>query len=82
MKVTIPKAPQVISTIGGNHNQPAIGVGIQGPPGPAGIQNISQAADVNVDTLVNGSLLIYNASMQKWVSNTTLENQSIEGGHY
>jgi hypothetical protein len=54
----------------------------QGPPGPAGIQNISEASDVDSSNRVDGSLLVYSTQTQKWVATTLLENQSVESGHY
>ena len=54
----------------------------QGPPGPAGIQNISDAFDVDSTNKVNGSVLVYSTQTQKWVATTQLENQNVESGHY
>lgn len=57
-------------------------IGEQGPPGPSGIQNISQANDVDSSNLENGSVLVYSGSSEKWVATRLLENQSVESGHY
>lgn len=54
----------------------------QGPPGPAGIQNISEATDVDSSNKTNGSVLVYSSQSQKWVATTQLENQNVESGHY
>lgn len=57
----------------------------QGPPGPAGqagIQNISDALDVDSSNKIEGSVLVYSAQNQKWVATTQLENQNVESGHY
>ncbi len=54
----------------------------QGPPGPAGIQNISDAFDVDSSNKTEGSVLVYSTQNQKWVATTLLENQSVESGHY
>jgi hypothetical protein len=54
----------------------------QGPPGPAGIQNISDASDVDSSNKVEGSVLVYSTQNQKWVATTQLENQNVESGHY
>lgn len=63
--------------------------GAQGPMGPKGDKgdtgastNISNAPDVNITNLQDGSLLIYSSQEQKWVANTQLTNQSLESGHY
>jgi len=54
----------------------------QGPPGASGIQNIEQANDVDTSTKVDGAVLVYSASSQKWVANKSLDNQNIESGQY
>jgi hypothetical protein len=54
----------------------------QGPPGPAGIENIGDALDVDSSNKVEGSVLVYSTQNQKWVATTLLENQSVESGHY
>lgn len=54
----------------------------QGPPGAAGIQNISDASDIDSSNRADGSLLVYSIQNQKWVATTQLENQNIESGHY
>lgn len=60
-----------------------ITAGEQGPTGPIGPStNISNAPDVDISNLQDGSLLIYSAQDQKWVANTQLTNQSLESGHY
>jgi hypothetical protein len=54
----------------------------QGPPGPSGIQNISDALDVDSSGKTDGSVLVYSNQNQKWVATTQLENQTIESGQY
>ena len=46
------------------------------------VYSMSLIGNVDTTNLVNGSVLIYKASTQKWVSTTTLEEQNLEGGHY
>ena len=50
--------------------------------GPPGVTRISQADDVDVSNLENGSVLVYSESSEKWVATRLLENQSVESGHY
>lgn len=69
------ETPQVI--IGESEPGPQ---GIQGPQGTQG--PLVSAPDVDASNVVNGSLLIYSTSSQKWVASTLLENQSLESGHY
>ena len=54
----------------------------QGPPGPAGIQNISDAFDVDSTNKTEGSVLVYSTATQKWIATKELSNQIIESGHY
>lgn len=63
--------------------------GPQGPVGPTGPQGIPGTAgsigiisDVDVSGAINGSLLIYNDSINKWKASTTLSEQNMEGGEY
>ena len=44
--------------------------------------SIGTASDVDISTLQNGSLLVYNSSSSKWTSTTELANQNINGGTY
>lgn len=63
--------------------------GSQGPMGPKGDKgdtgastNISDAPDMDISNLQDGSLPIWSTQSQKWVANTQLTNQSLESGHY
>ena len=63
--------------------------GSQGPMGPKGDKgdtgastNISDAPDMDISNLQDGSLPIWSSQSQKWVANTQLTNQSLESGHY
>lgn len=53
--------------------------GIMGPPGAS---SVSALGDIDVTTLVNGSVLVYKSSTQKWTSTTTLEDQYMNGGAF
>lgn len=57
-----------------------VGIGIQGPAGPQ--SSIATLPDVNITNLENGSVLVYSEQTQKWVSTTTLESQTMEGGFF
>lgn len=56
--------------------------GPQGPQGLSGSNNISGLADVSLDTLVDGSLLVYDSFNLVWKSTTVLEKQALECGQY
>lgn len=66
-------------------NRQVIISGTQGPQGPPGVSSatsVAGLADVDVTTLTNGSLLVFNLSSRTWKSTTTLENQALEAGQY
>ncbi len=60
--------------------------GIPGPIGPTGpigpAAAISSAVDADMSNLVNGSILVYKATTQKWTSTTILDAQNMEGGEF
>ena len=60
---------------------PAGPQGIQGPQGPSGVTQISQAQDVDITELTNGSILIYNSTTQKWVAGPDIKGgvDSVDG---
>ena len=43
---------------------------------------LSALGDVNTDTLLDGSVLVYDLSTSKWIAQLDLEKQNIEGGSY
>lgn len=53
--------------------------GLLGPPGK---NELSAMNDVDISSLVTGSILVYNQTNQKWVSTTTLEDQYLNGGNF
>jgi hypothetical protein len=53
--------------------------GIIGPPGKS---TINALEDVDVTSLNAGSILVYNAQTQKWISTTLMNQQIIDSGQY
>jgi hypothetical protein len=51
---------------------------------PAVVESMSNIADVDVTTngKLNGSLLVYRTTTNKWTSTTTLDAQNMEGGEF
>lgn len=51
---------------------------------PAFVESIADIFDVDVTTngKVNGSILVYNGTTNKWTSTTILDAQDVTGGHY
>ena len=51
---------------------------------PAVVETISNIADVDVTTngKINGSVLVYRTTTNKWTSTTTLDAQNMEGGEF
>jgi hypothetical protein len=48
----------------------------------SGLRRLSDLLDVDLTLLEDGSLLIYNATTNKFVSSRELEKQNINGGHF
>jgi len=51
---------------------------------PAVVESMSNIADVDVTTngKVNGSVLVYKTTTNKWTSTTILDAQDVTGGQY
>ena len=49
---------------------------------PSVVESISNIADVDVTTKINGSLLVYKTTTNRWTSTTTLDAQNMEGGEF
>jgi hypothetical protein len=49
---------------------------------PAIGESISSIGDVDTTTKINGSVLVYKTTTNKWTSTTTLDAQNMEGGEF
>ena len=51
---------------------------------PAVVESMSNIADVDITTngKVNGSILVYKTTTNKWTASTTLDAQNMEGGEF
>jgi hypothetical protein len=49
---------------------------------PAIVESISSIGDVDTTTKINGSVLVYKTTTNKWTSTTTLDAQNMEGGEF
>jgi hypothetical protein len=51
---------------------------------PAVVESIDNIADVDVTTngKLNGSILVYRTTTNRWTSTTTLDAQNMEGGEF
>ena len=49
---------------------------------PAIVESISDVADVDTTTKINGSVLVYKTTTNKWTSTTILDAQDVSGGQY
>jgi hypothetical protein len=49
---------------------------------PAVVESVSNIADVDTTTKVNGSVLVFKTITNKWTSTTTLDAQNMEGGEF
>lgn len=46
------------------------------------VNSISDVGDVDTSTLINGSVLVYKTTTNRWTSTTTLDAQDMEGGEF
>ena len=49
---------------------------------PSVVESVSNIADVDTTTKINGSVLVYKTTTNKWTSTTTLDAQNREGGEF
>lgn len=49
---------------------------------PSTVESVSNIGDVDTSTRVNGSILVYKTTTNKWTSTTTLDAQNMEGGEF
>jgi hypothetical protein len=49
---------------------------------PAVVESISNIADVDTATKINGSVLVYKTTTNKWTATTVLDAQDVTGGQY
>lgn len=51
---------------------------------PAVVESLDAIADVDTSTYgkINGSVLVYKTTTNKWTSTTTLDAQNMEGGEF
>ena len=82
--VTEAPVTTVVTSLGQQGPQGIQGsTGATGPAGPSGPSAaISTASDVDISTLINGSLLVYNQGTGKWTSTDTLAAQIVDSGQY
>jgi hypothetical protein len=55
---------------------------VTGMMGPGGVSSLQGLQDVDLTNLINGALLVYNTSNQKWTATNLLEQQIVESGQY
>lgn len=69
-----------ITVVNSENNPVVTAVGIQGVgASDMSLQNLS---DIDVNTLVNGSVLVYKTNTNKWTSTRLLDQQYIEAGEF
>jgi hypothetical protein len=51
---------------------------------PAVVESVDNIADVDITTngKLNGSILVYRTTTNRWTSTTTLDAQNMEGGEF
>ena len=65
-----------------NDTTQVIVTGLLGPRGLDGIQNLSQAQDIDKTELINGATLVYRSSDSMWKATNKLDNQILEAGQF
>lgn len=79
--VTVETEQSAFVTVDAQKVAEVAAVGIQGMPGVAG--TLGAIPDVEIpEDAADGSILVLNASEQKWIATRILEKQDITGGHY
>lgn len=68
--ITVVVTPDEVLTVATNLANPAV------------VESISNIADVDTTTRINGSVLVYKTTTNKWTSTTTLDAQNMEGGFF
>lgn len=58
----------------------AVTVGIQGPAGISTGFSLGDITDIDVSTLEDGFVLVYDAVQQKWIAQRVLNKQQIDAG--
>ena len=49
---------------------------------PSSVNSITDIGDVDTSSKINGSVLVYKTTTNKWTSTTTLDAQNMEGGEF
>ena len=70
----------ITATVSTTDSRTVSAVGIQGLS--ATQVGISEISDVDALNPVNGSLLIFKTTTNKWTASTTLDAQNMEGGEF
>ena len=55
---------------------------VTGIMGPAGARSFAEMSDVDLSSLPDGSILVYNQTNQKWASTTLLNKQTVDCGQF
>lgn len=69
-----------ISSVSSSNDVTVTAVGIQGLS--ASDTTISNFSDIDVTSLVNGSVLVFKTNTNKWTSTTTLDAQNMDAGEF
>lgn len=69
-------------TVQQKNKKEVVTVGIQGPSGATGSVALTNATDVELADVVDGSVLVYSTTNGKWTATRKLEKQDLEGGQF
>ena len=51
-------------------------------PTPFALRKLGDLSDTNIENLEDGSVLVYDLSVDKWVAQRLLDKQFIDGGEF
>lgn len=79
MKVIVNRQQTKTVSVNTQGTTEVVSVGTQGPPGP---NSVTLAGDVDATYLVDGSVLVYSTTTNKWEATNRLQKQELEGGQF
>lgn len=80
--VVVSESNSNIVVISESTDKVIVAAGAIGPRGERGINNISDAWDIDKSELVDGSILVYEQNTSTWKASNTLQNQTISAGFF
>jgi len=80
ISATVISSELITATVESDTSTTVSAVGIQGAS--ASQVGVGELNDVDTNILINGSVLVYKTTTNKWTSTTILDAQDVTGGQY